>query len=84
MRNLKHSVLAGALPTAIKGLEDGAIVVPLSGRWLTPIFHEGKLRLLLLLPPDPDAALFESWLRIVKAWHIRRGIAQTAGSAPDD
>lgn len=84
MRNLKKSVLAGALPTAIKGLEDGAIVVPLSGRWLTPIFHEGKLRLLLLLPPDPEGALFESWLRIVKAWHIRWGIVQTAGSEPND
>lgn len=83
MRNLKQSLLAGALPTAMKGLEDGAIVVPLSGRWLTPIFHEGELRLLFLLPPDPDAALFESWLRIVKAWYIRWGVVQTAGVVPD-
>ncbi|MCH9667321.1 MAG: hypothetical protein K0U76_03250 [Actinomycetia bacterium] len=83
MRSLKRSLLAGALPTAMKGLEDGAIVVPLSGRWLTPIFHRGRLRLLLLLPPDPEDALLESWLRIVQAWHIRWGATQTARSTSD-
>ena len=81
MQGLEQSQLAGALPAAIKGLEDGAIVVPLSGRWLTPIFHQGELRLLFLLPPDPETELFESWLRIVKAWNVSWASQQTAGSA---
>lgn len=80
MRSLKRSLLAGALPTAVRGLENGAVVVPLSGRWLTPIFHQGRLRLILLLPPEPEDAILESWLRMVQTWHISWGTTQAAGS----
>ncbi len=69
MRALEQGLLAGALPRALSSLEDGSLVVASSGHWLTPIFHRGRLRLLCVLPTDPPAHEFDSWLRIVKAWH---------------
>ena len=80
MRNLEQGVLATALPVAIKSLESGAIVVPLAGRLLTPLYHEGRLRLLLLLPPDPEPAVFRRWLQTVKAWRFEWGTLETAGA----
>lgn len=79
MRKLEMGLLARALPAAVNCLEDGVSVVALSGRFLTPVFHQGKLRLLFVLPHNPEAALFESWMRIVKDWHLRQGNAETAG-----
>lgn len=79
MRRLETGLLARALPAAVNCLEDGVSVVALSGHFLTPVFHRGKLRLLFVLPHDPEAALFESWLQIVKDWHLRRANADTAG-----
>ena len=77
MRNLKQSVLAGILPAAVKSLEEGALVVPVSERWLSAVFHEGKLRLFFILPPEYDREQFRSWLRTVKAWHA--GSSRTEG-----
>ncbi|QUR65732.1 hypothetical protein [Mycobacterium spongiae] len=81
MRSLEPGVLAQALPTAITGLEGGTAVVPVDGRLLTPLYHEGRLRLLFLLPPDPDAAVFKNWLHTVKAWHIVWGTTEAAECA---
>jgi len=80
MRNLEQGVLATALQVAIKSLESGAIVVPLAGRLLTPLYHEGRLRLLFLLPPDPAPNVYRSWLQTVKAWRFEWGTMETAGS----
>lgn len=79
MHNLEKSVLVRALPMAVRCLENGVSVVALSGRLLTPVFHHGKLRLLFLLPHDPEPALFESWMRIINDWHVRRGSTAAAG-----
>jgi hypothetical protein len=80
MRNVEQGVLATALPAAIRSRESGAIVVPLSGRLLTPLYHEGRLRLLFLLPPDPEPAVLRRWLQMVKAWRFKWGTTETAGS----
>lgn len=69
MRDLDPSVLATALPAAMRSLEDGTNVVAVSGRWLTAIHHRGRLRLLFFLPPEPEPAAFQRWLGIVKAWN---------------
>jgi hypothetical protein len=70
IRKLKQRLLAGVLPTATRSLEDGTTVAPVSGRSLSALFHQGKLRLLFILPPEFETELFRSWLRIVKVWHI--------------
>ena len=69
MRDLDQGVLATALPAAIRSLEDGTDIVSVSGRWLTPIYHRGTLRLLFVLPPAPEPTPFKGWLDVVKAWH---------------
>ncbi|MDT5017060.1 MAG: hypothetical protein QOD39_3220 [Mycobacterium sp.] len=84
MRDLDRSLLARILPTAVKSLEEGTNVIQLSGRWLTPIFHEGKLRLLFLLPPDSEAEQFQGWLRIVRAWHVGNPAMESASHAGID
>ena len=84
MRNLEHGLLARAIPTAMKSLEGSAVVVPLSGRWLTPIFDEGELRLLLVMPPDPEPAQVEHWSRIVRARRFALGTLETAGPVRND
>jgi len=81
MRDLEQGLLATALPTAIRSLESGAIVVPLSGRLLTPMYHEGRLRLLFVLPPDPEPAAVKRWLQTVQTWRFSWGTMETAESA---
>ena len=43
----------------MRSLEDGTTVAPVSGRWLSALFHEGKLRLLFILPPEFETDQFE-------------------------
>ncbi len=70
MRNIDQSLLAQALPSATQCLEDGTIMVLVSNRWLTPIFHRGTLRLLFVLPSDPEATRVRSWKTIVRGWNV--------------
>jgi hypothetical protein len=70
MRTLGTALLATALPAAAVSLEDGASTVPVAGHWLTPIYRGATLRLLLVLPADPEPSSLRSWLDIVRAWNI--------------
>ncbi|MCX6481377.1 MAG: hypothetical protein NTY24_13620 [Mycobacterium sp.] len=70
MRNLDPTLLATALPTAVASLEDGADTVPLSGRWLTPLYQGPTLRLLFVLPADPDPSSLKTWRATVRAWQL--------------
>ena len=70
MRNLDPALLATALPTAMASLEDGVDTVPLSGRWLTPLFEGATLRLLFVLPADPDPSSLKIWRATVRAWQL--------------
>jgi len=75
-RDLGQSLQAAILPKAMKSLDEGAVVTPVSGRWVSPIFHQGNLRLILVLPPESDTDLFRRWRRTVNAWHA-------VGRSPD-
>ena len=66
MRALEPDVLATALQAANRALEEGVDVVALPGRSLTPLRDKGLLRLLLILPPDPDPDRFHRWLRVLR------------------
>ena len=66
MRSLDPAVLAGVVPAALQALQDGTAVVPVSGRWLTPIFRGGTLRLIFVLPADPGPAQLKSWRETVR------------------
>ncbi len=70
MRRLPKSVLATILPAAMRSLEDGATLVRAADRRFTPIFAGGRLRLLCVLPPDPESGQIAQWLRTVRTWNI--------------
>ena len=70
MRTLDTALLATALPTAVASLDDGADTVPVSGHWITPLYRGATLRLLFVLPADPEPSSLRSWLDIVRSWHV--------------
>ncbi|MCV7170830.1 hypothetical protein H7I41_12995 [Mycobacterium manitobense] len=70
MRTLDEDLVPAILPSAMKSLDDDALVVSVAGRWLSPIFHENKVRMIFLLPPDPEPAPFQRWLRTLRAWRL--------------
>ncbi|WP_099025107.1 hypothetical protein [Mycolicibacterium palauense] len=75
MRALEPNVLATALPVAATSLERGQFVAPLADRWLTAVYDRAQLRMLLVLPAEPDDALVRRWLRIGRSWQVSRGRA---------
>jgi hypothetical protein len=54
----------------MKSLDDDTLVVSVAGRLLSPIFHQNKVRMIFLLPPDPEPAQFQRWLRALRAWRL--------------
>lgn len=66
MRTLDPAVLAAAVPAALSALEDGDCTVPVSGRWVTPLYRGGALRTLFVLPADPDPATLRTWRDTVR------------------
>lgn len=70
MRELAPDFLAGAVPAATASMEDGTGTVVLANRRLTPLYRGGVLRLLFILPGDPEPARLRSWLDTVRAWHL--------------
>lgn len=70
MRNLDGDLLAMILPSAMRSLDDDALVVSVAGRWISPIFHRNRVRMIFLLPPDPADEQFQRWLRTLKAWRL--------------
>jgi hypothetical protein len=69
VRALDQSVVVGILPMAMKSLDEGAVVTSVSGRWVSPLFHDGRLRLIFILPAELDTDRFRRWRRTVQAWH---------------
>ncbi|BBZ62556.1 hypothetical protein [Mycolicibacterium monacense] len=70
MRTLDEDLVPAILPAAMKSLDDDALVVSVAGRWLSPIFYENKVRMIFLLPPNPEPAQFQRWLRTLRAWRL--------------
>lgn len=70
MRDLDPALLARAIPTAVASLESGAVTISVSDRWLTPVFRRGVLRLLFVLPADPDPQRIKDWRSIIRSWNL--------------
>jgi hypothetical protein len=68
-RTLEHNLLVGLLPSAMKSLGQGAVTIQVSNRLVTPVFYEGKLRLILVLPAEFDTDRLRSWRRTVNTWN---------------
>ena len=68
MRALDQAVLARAVPVALTSIEQGAAVVAASGRWITPVYRLGTLRLIFVLPAGTDPVPLAHWRDTVKAW----------------
>jgi hypothetical protein len=66
MRALDQTVLARVLPVALAAPADGNYVVDAAGRWITPVFDVGTLRLVLVLPDAPDPDGLRAWRRRVR------------------
>ena len=79
MRELDPEFLTGALPAAAKGMEDGTGTVVLANRRMTPLYRGGVLRLLFVLPVDPEPEGVRDWLDTVRAWQL----APTAVDSPE-
>jgi hypothetical protein len=75
MRTLDEDLVPAILPSAMRSLDDDALVVSVADRWLSPIFHENKVRMIFLLPPDPEPANFQRWLRTLRAWRLGQEVA---------
>jgi hypothetical protein len=59
----------GLLPSAMKSLGQGAVTVQVSNRWVTPVFYNGKLRQIFVLPGEIDTDRLRGWRRIVNTWN---------------
>ncbi len=79
MRALDPEVLATALQSAVASREEGHDTIVVSDRLLTPVYLGGVLRMLLVLPPDPEPARHREWLDTVRSWNLDAGNA-VAGS----
>jgi hypothetical protein len=75
-RVLQQTLLVGLLPAAMKTLDQGAVVTLVSNRWVTPVFYDGRLRLILVLPADFDTDRLRHWRRTVNTWNA-------CGDVPD-
>lgn len=70
LRDLDHRLLSQLLPVATRSLEEGSNTVLAEGRWISPIFHKGILRLLFILPPEPDFGQLKIWKATLRAWDL--------------
>ncbi|MGV0992969.1 MAG: hypothetical protein ACOYB7_12025 [Mycobacterium sp.] len=78
MRGLQPQVLAGILPAVIASLDEGSETVLAAGRWLTPLYRGGVLRLLFVLPADPEPRQFRSWIATLRSWNLAPADISTA------
>lgn len=81
MRTLGPTLLATGLQAAAGGPEDGRVLLTVSDRLITPIYSEGALRLLVVLPPDPSADAVRRWRDAVESWQAGTTTAEVAGHA---
>jgi hypothetical protein len=84
MRTLEPTLLATAVQASVASLDDGDDTVALAGRWLTPLYRGATLRLLFVLPADPEPAPFKNWLNTVRAWHFGAAAARPGGDSARD
>ena len=77
-RGLEQNLLVGLLPMAMKSLDQGAVVTSVSGRWVSPIFYGGGLRLIFILPSEVDSDRFRRWRRTVNTWHAGSRLSEVS------
>jgi hypothetical protein len=68
-RTLPHNLLVGLLPSAMKSLGQGAVVIQVADRWMTPVFYQGNLRVILVLPAQFETDGLRAWRRTVNTWN---------------
>lgn len=69
LRTLDDHLVARILPTLLAEQDDGSNLVTVSDRRVTPIYHSGELRLILILPAAPEPERIRSWTNIFSAWN---------------
>lgn len=69
MRALDQILLSTALSAVSGSLEEGLDLVTVAERWVTPVYEGATLRMLFVLPADPDANNVKSWRATMRSWH---------------
>lgn len=75
-RALPHNLVVGLLPAAMKSLGQGDVTIAVSDRWVTPVFFNGNLRVIFVLPDEFDSEQLRRWRRTVHSWNA-------CGDAPE-
>lgn len=70
LRTLDGQLLARILPTALAGQEDGNNLLTIADRRITPVYHSGELRLILILPAEAAPERIRMWLRALADWAL--------------
>lgn len=65
VRGMDRSLLAVILPATVKCLEEGAVVTEVSGRWISPVFDQGEVRLIFILPNTVNPERIHRWRRFM-------------------
>jgi hypothetical protein len=81
MRELDRQLLAETLPAAMRCLTDGTTMALVHGRWMTPIYDGGVLRLVCFVPSEPDPERLKSWRAALRSWQLSRlPVASSVGA----
>lgn len=65
---LDPHLVAGIMPAVLATDDDGSDLLKVAGRRFTPIYQSGELRLIFILPADPDGERLRHWLNEFELW----------------
>ena len=71
MCDLDPALLAVILPSLLADQDSGHDLVPVAGRWLTPVYRSGELVLIFDLPPESEPERVRNWLNELAVWSFR-------------
>lgn len=69
LRVLDAQLVARILPTLLSEQDGGGNMVAVSDRRMTPVYHSGELRLILIPPADAEAERIRCWANTFAAWN---------------
>lgn len=72
VRALDRSLLARLLPAATRCLGQGMLLCEVAGHQVTPVFHDGDVRLIFVLPREAEPEARQRWWRTVNDWNACR------------
>ncbi|TRW80261.1 hypothetical protein FK535_19705 [Mycolicibacterium sp. 018/SC-01/001] len=81
LRGLDPDLLIALLRSAVRSLDDDALVFSVKDRWLSAIFDRNRVQMVFLLPAEPAPEQFQRWLRTLKAWRLGGAVGEDVARA---